>query len=544
MRIFSYSILLILSVLNAQHAYSDVVKVLCRQSATPILTNKKHNQSIKITLIRENPQAYLLNGIAISLQGSAGLSDIKGVSLFHADKKGNMDTLRRFGIAQNPDKRVCFTDMQSIDKDTATLWLSVELNRVVDLKQTIEARCVSVIAQNDTISSIDTQATNPQRVGVALRQSMDDGVKSYRIPGLTTSRKGTLLAIYDIRRDSHRDLQGNMDIGLSRSTDGGVTWRPMQVIMDRGCWGGLPEKFNGVSDACILVDENSDAIFVAGLWMYGLLDKETGRWVKGLTGESTEHNHQWKNKASQPGFGVKQTSQFLIAKSTDDGLTWGEPMNITRSKKRQWWLYAPAPGHGITMRDGTLVLPSQGRDRDGVSFSNITWSRDGGKSWKSSEPAYSDVTECMAVELSGGALMLNMRDNRNRGRVESNGRRICTTTDLGNKWIEHPTSRKALIEPTCMGAIHRHNYIKDGVQKSVLLFSNPSSIGTRDNITIKMSFDDGDSWQQQYWILLDEQKGRGYSCITSIDNNTIGILYEGSQADMTFQQIDISSFLR
>ena len=41
-------------------------------------------------------------------------------------------------------------------------------------------------------------------------------------------------------------------------------------------WGGLPEKYNGVSDACILVDEKTGDIYVAGLWMHGVLDGKRG----------------------------------------------------------------------------------------------------------------------------------------------------------------------------------------------------------------------------------------------------------------------------
>jgi sialidase-1 len=41
---------------------------------------------------------------------------------------------------------------------------------------------------------------------------------------------------------------------------------------------------------------------------------------------------------------------------------------------------------------------------------------------------------------------------------------------------------------------------------------------------------------------LDEGRGAGYSCLTSIDEKTIGILYEGSQAHMTFQAIDVEKF--
>ena len=255
--------------------------------------------------------------------------------------------------------------------------------------------------------------------------------------------------------------------------------------------------------------------------------------------------HQWCEKGSQPGFGVKETSQFIITKSTDDGLTWSEPVNITsQTKRKEWWLYAPAPGHGVTLSDGTLVFPTQGRDKEGQSFSNITYSKDGGKTWITSSPAFSNTTECMAVQLSDGSIMLNMRDNRNRGNKDENGRRICTTSDLGETWAEHSTSRKALIEPTCMASLHKHVYHRNGEEKSILLFVNPEAYSTRDHITLKVSYDEGMTWPADKKILLDEYSGRGYSCITSVDENTIGILYESSQADMVFQQVTIDELMK
>ena len=141
---------------------------------------------------------------------------------------------------------------------------------------------------------------------MALRQKGQDGIISSRIPGLTTSNNGTLLAIFDARYDSTRDLQGNMDIALHRSFDKGLTWQPIQTVLDMGEWGGLPQKFNGVSDACILVDRNTNDIYVAGLWMHGALD-DNGKWIEGLNENSTYWIHQWHKKGSQPGVGLKET---------------------------------------------------------------------------------------------------------------------------------------------------------------------------------------------------------------------------------------------
>jgi sialidase-1 len=516
----------------------DKILVEVTRPVLPVLTGKQTNPVLKTTLIRKAPVDYLLKEITLSLKGTTDLGDIESISLYQVDDKGRFSTEKQIGKTLPSANKLVFEADYFVDVDTLTFWFSVTLKENIDLAHRIKIQCknISTGIGNFYIPVMDTQSL---RIGVAVRRHMQDEVHTSRIPGLATSRKGTLLAIYDARWERSKDLQGDIDIALNRSTDGGRTWEPMRIVLDMDAWGGLPERYNGVSDACILVDENTGDIYVAGLWMHGILDKETGKWVKGLTADSTRSQHQWHGRGSQSGFDVRETSQFLIAKSTDDGLTWSKPVNITPVKKKEWWLFAPAPGHGITLSDGTLVFPTQGRDEAGKPFSNITWSKDGGKTWTTSNPAHKNTTECMAVELSDGSIMLNMRDNRNRGNEDVNGRTIATTTDLGETWTEHPTSRKALIEPTCMASLHKHVYQENDVEKSILLFVNPASTSKRDNITLKVSYDDGNTWPEDKRILLDEYDGRGYSCITSVNDSTIGILYESSQADMVFQTVSL-----
>lgn len=524
--------------------YTDNISVSVEHPILPVLTMKETNPVLKIELIRKQPQTNCsLQGLEVTLLGTTDINDIESIGLYQANAKGMLDAHKPVLSPVPASENVLFNMDMPIDSDTLSLWVSFRLRNKVDLSHRFQVSCKEIKTTEGKIR-LPVMASPLLRAGVAVRQHKQDGVHTSRIPGLATSMKGTLLAIYDARYESSRDLQGNIDICLNRSTDGGQTWQPMQVVLDRKEWGGLPEKYNGVSDANILVDENTGDIYVAGLWMHGVLDGKTGKWVPGLTLDSTRWMHQWREKGSQPGFGVKETCQFLIAKSTDDGRTWSDPINITRqTKRKEWWLYAPAPGHGITLKDGTLVFPTQGRDRNGQSFSNITWSKDGGKSWTASNPAFQNVTECMAVQLSDGTVMLNMRDNRNRGNKEVNGRRICVTSDLGKTWTEHSTSRKALIEPTCMASIHKHTYHQDGKEQSLLLFLNPESYSERNHITLKVSYDDGNTWPAEKKILLDEYNSRGYSCITSINETTIGLLYESSQADLVFQQIKLEELL-
>jgi sialidase-1 len=534
--------LLSLVMLTISCGYNDRVSAEIDSPTLPVLTGKKYNPVQKIRLIRDstglNREEYILEKVTLSLEGTTDISDIDKVMLFRAGENDKLETDHPVGEVQPTATKITFSNHFTVTEDTTILWVSVTLKKSIDLSHKIKIRCEEIVTDRGKLKILPHDAKE-LRAGVALRQHGQDGVHTSRIPGLATSKNGTLMAIYDARYESARDLQGHMDIALNRSFDGGRTWEPMQVVLDRKEWGGMPEKYNGVSDACILVDDRTGDIYVAGLWMHGLLDAETGKWVEGLTADSTRWLHQWRAKGSQPGFGVKETSQFLITKSSDDGLTWSEPINITSAKKKEWWLFAPAPGQGITMTDGTLVFPSQGRDENGTSFSNITWSKDGGKTWKTSNPATKNTTECAVVELQDGSLMLNMRDNRNRGNEEVNGRSVFVTSDLGETWKEHPTSRKALIEPTCMASLHTHRYMEDGVEKSLLLFVNPASTSKRNNITLKVSYDGGNTWPEEKQILLDEYSGRGYSCITSVNDSTLGILYESSQADMVFQTVSL-----
>jgi sialidase-1 len=511
----------------------------------PLLIGKEHNPILRLAI--NVPEEKNLRDLTINIPENA--TDIAQIELYELNKDSSLLTVAKLQKLQPVAKsgNIKSTQLQlktayRLTTGNNYFWLSLKLKPTANLQHTLNIAVTAVTIDGLKIKVDQPKKTINQHIAVALRQHGQENVDTHRIPGIATAKDRSLLAIYDARRLNARDLQGDIDIGLSKSTDKGKTWSPMQVVLDMGEWGGLPQKFNGVSDACILVDKQTGTIYVAGLWMHGVLDKN-GKWTEGLNQQSTDWNHQWREKGSQPGFDVKQTAQFLITKSTDNGKTWSNPINITKMcKKEEWWLFAPAPGAGITLKDGTLVFPTQGRTSK-RAFSNITYSKDHGETWQTSNPAAQEsTTENMAVELTNGAIMLNMRSNKNRTDTShTNGRAIAVTTDLGQNWTMHPTSHNALHEPTCMASIIRHNYTEKGVKKSMLIFCNPDSKLFRNNITIKISTDDGKTWQKK--VLMDEWKGRGYSCITSIDEETVGVLYESSQADLVFESVKIKDLL-
>ncbi len=305
-----------------------------QQYQVPLLKGKKNNAFIQLKITVKDNEPVSVKSFQFSLKGTASLQDIKQLGIYYfkndsaANSSLNFSKAILFGSSSSIQKKISIEGSLQLDPGTHYFWLSCELNDNADLLHEADAACTKVIFGSHFVKPAAESKHIRQKFGVALRQHNDDAVDTYRIPGLATSKNGTLLAVYDMRRESSRDLQGHMDIGLSRSLDGGNTWLPMQIAMDMGEWGELPQKFNGVSDACILSDDKTGVIYIAGLWMHGVLDKN-GKWIEGLTDTSKAWNHQWIDKGSQPGFDVKQTSQFLIVKSTNNGETWSEPINLT-----------------------------------------------------------------------------------------------------------------------------------------------------------------------------------------------------------------------
>ena len=368
-------------------------------------------------------------------------------------------------------------------------------------------------------------ANAKQRIGVALRRHNDDGVHTYRIPALTTSSKGTLLAVYDMRRRAGRDLQEDIDIGLSRSTDGGRTWESPRVIMDMGTYGGLPQEQNGCSDPGIIVDQQTGEIFCFALWMNG-----------------KPGHHQWVDDGSEPGFEIGKSAQFMMVRSTDDGLTWSSPENLTRQLKQEsWWLLAPSPQAGICLSDGTLVMPVQGRTgREPLAtFATIMISRDHGRSWTVGKPGYSGGNECQAALLSDGSIMLNIRNDHERlsGGCCDEGSRsdVAASCDQSQRRSSSRNATEVCSGSTTNAGGHERQH--------VLLFANPHSQQGRTHHTIQVSFDDGLTWPDSHHWLLDEGRGAGYPSLTRVDRDHVGIVYEGSQAHLVFEKLPIIDLL-
>lgn len=494
--------------------------------ALPVMIGSKASPLIKIR-IKTTGQVDPISctGLRGRLTDNSSRSDLASVQLHHTRGPDGPFTgnkpLASISTATLQNNTLAFSLPASacpLAEGINDIWVACQVSKAANLDHQVGVVCSQLTFSNGkTLRLKDTPSI--QRMGVAVRQSGDDAVNTYRIPGLVTTNKGTLISAYDARYRSAGDLPGDIDVGISRSTDGGRTWNPMQVIMDMGAdpkW-----QYDGIGDPAILVDRATNTIWVAALWSHG--------------------NRGWHG--SGPGITSLETGQLMLVRSQDEGLTWSKPINITAQvKKPEWSLLLQGPGKGITMQDGTIVFAAQYQNPPALArlpYSTILYSKDHGDTWHIGTGAFPDTTEAQVVEIKPGVLMLNCRYNPKPVRV------IMTTSDMGKTWQRHSTSENALIEPgACMASLIRTSQTSSQGTRRWLLFSNPDSSQGRHHLTIKASPDDGLSWPQQYRLLLDEGLGRGYSCMTMIDKTTIGILYEGSQADLTFQRIALADLLR
>lgn len=93
---------------------------------------------------------------------------------------------------------------------------------------------VATLATAATLSPAESQPatkTPSFEQQVLFKASQEPGYACFRIPAIVKSKDGTLLAFAEGRVLNCGDA-ADIDIVLKRSTDGGRTWGPLQVVND------------------------------------------------------------------------------------------------------------------------------------------------------------------------------------------------------------------------------------------------------------------------------------------------------------------------
>ena len=309
--------------------------VYIKAPQVPILIERHDNVLFYMRLDAQDTK--VLDNVSVTFGKDVPLSQIKSVKLYYGGTEAPQDRgKKRFApveyisahapgrtLSANPsyaikkseatpqERTVLLSGNQNLFPGTNFFWVSIEMKPDASLLTKVTAQVTRVEAEGKSLPVKCVSASDVvRRMGVGVRHAGDDGAAAFRIPGLVTTNKGTLLGVYDVRYNNSVDLQEHVDVGLSRSTDGGKTWEKMRLPLAFGEYGGLPSAQNGVGDPSILVDTKTNTIWIVAAWTHGMGNQRA--W--------------W---SSQQGMDLNHTAQLVLTKSTDDGKTWSEPINIT-----------------------------------------------------------------------------------------------------------------------------------------------------------------------------------------------------------------------
>ncbi|MEU9650960.1 exo-alpha-sialidase [Streptomyces sp. NPDC048110] len=335
------------------------------------------------------------------------------------------------------------------------------------------------------------------------------GSPYYRIPALTRTTEGTLIAAYDAR-PTLGDLPSNIGVVLRRSTDGGATWRAQQVVRKDAA----PK---GYGDPSLLVDRETGRIFLfyAASVNQGFFGSATG------------------NDESDP-----DVLQADYSYSDDDGLTWKHERITADIKDPSWGGMFASSGEGIQLRHGRYkgrLVQQYAIRKDGANYAVSAYSDDHGVTWKMGTPVGPGGDENKTVELSDGRVMLNNRSKPYRT--------VAHSSDGGATYTPFQQDTE-LPDPANNGSLTRFapNVDASHPRASWLVFSNTATTDSRSNLTVRLSCDNGQTWPVRRTV---ESGAAAYSTLTPLSDGTgpnpgMGLLWERGNVDhITYSSFDL-----
>lgn len=346
-------------------------------------------------------------------------------------------------------------------------------------------------------------------------KSGEAGYHTFRIPAIVRAPDQSLLAFCEGRVNNAGDF-GDIKIVLRRSTDDGKTWLPIQVV---AAMGNLQ-----VGNPAPVVDVSDPAHPRGRIFLF----------------YNTGDHHEYEVRK---GNGLREV--WYIS-STDNGLTWSDPVNITTSVHRplqpqknpnysfreDWRSYANTPGHAMQFQQGPyrgriFIAANHSAGAPQHQFEDYAahgfYTDDHGKTFQlASSLSIKGSNESIATELSNGRLMMNSRNQK--GDIRS--RIVSISSDGGQNW-DTSYFDKQLPDPVNQGSLLTIGYKKG---KAILAFCNASSTTQRDSLTLRISWDEGKTWPHQQIIDASPKNFKGdytaYSDLVYINKRTVGVLYE------------------
>lgn len=326
---------------------------------------------------------------------------------------------------------------------------------------------------------------------------------SYRIPAIVKATNGTLVAFAEGRVNDNEDY-GNINLICRRKGAAFEGWNSIQIIA-----GDVDIYNNGVKVAdkdgtfgnpTAVVDQETDRI-----WLFMSYNAPGLCQCPGMSDSEIPLGY---TKITQPG-----QRKTLVTYSDDNGANWSTPIDRTSTLKPSSQVWdAMGPGIGIqkTQTDaGMLIIPASGR--------NI-YSTNNGSTWQY-QTIPGGTSEGTIVERLSGQLMRN-----DRGVGSTANYRFKSVGGIGHTWSAFDAVTE-LPDPHCQGSILRYT-----TNPSRILFLNPASQTTRTAMKIRLSTDEGVSWDSGKAIPQIFSSGTaklgGYSSLVKTPDNMIGALIE------------------
>jgi sialidase-1 len=349
---------------------------------------------------------------------------------------------------------------------------------------------------------------------VALEQSGDAGVHTYRIPALAVANDGTLIAAFDARNDSPNDLPGNIDVMVRSSRDLGRTWSPARRVVDF-------DSGRGGGDPSLLVDRMTGRVFL----LYEYAPPRTGLFRSNADRDSastgTVHPH--------------------VIWSDDAGANWQGPRDLIAALKPAdaTGMFATS-GHGIQLSarspaPGRLLQPYAWLDAERRMHAANAYSDDHGATWTLGASIGTGLDENKAVELADGRVMQNIRAYE-----KTVTHRLVAVSRDGGITFDAATEDPQLPDPRNNADVIRvaPDAPAGSREAEMLLFSNTADETKRVNLTVRLSCDSGKSWPVSKVV---EAGPAMYSVMARLPDGTIGMLYENGNAQgITFVRFDLA----
>lgn len=354
-------------------------------------------------------------------------------------------------------------------------------------------------------SSLQVRAQKDVPVFVSGRE----GHKNYRIPAIIRLPTGKLLAFAEGRVHNAGDF-GDINIVLKTSDDQGRSWSPVNVVVDAG-------KLQAGNPAPVV--DLTDPEYPAGrIFLF----------------YNTGNNHEGEVRKG------KGLREVWYKTSTDGGATWSSAVNITLQTHRphqpavnpaynfpeDWRSYANTPGHAMQFAQGRYrgriyIAANHSAGDPRPQFKDYRahgfYTDDHGKTFHlSTDVDLEGGNENMAAEISGGRLMLNLRNQQGHVRA----RYTALSKDGGQSWYRQRFDRN-LPDPVCQGSLI-------AIGRRSLAFCNAADTARRDQLTLRISHNNGKRWKKSILIYANpnQQDAAAYSDIVALDGHRIGVLFE------------------